>query len=103
MQGERAAETPRSVADLAGDPGWQVRRATTGKWITAEAAFQQGGRNWRIGLTPGPPGVTALILWADGTVVDHARGSESAMCARAHRWRANLAAHRPWHEAMRAG
>ncbi|MTD56247.1 hypothetical protein [Amycolatopsis pithecellobii] len=92
------AQPPGSVADLAGDPAWRITAGSTGRWTTAETTLDQGGRVWRIGLTPGPGGVTALILWADGQVVDHARGTEALMCARAHRWQVNLAAHRPWHE-----
>ncbi|TNC23601.1 hypothetical protein [Amycolatopsis alkalitolerans] len=103
MEGERAADAPRSVAELGGDPAWQVTAGATGQWITAEVTVTHPERTWRIGLTPGPDGVTALILWADGAVVDHARGAEPAMVARAHHWRVNLAARRPWHEAARPG
>lgn len=97
MQGGQVA--PASVAELARDGAWQVTTGVSGRWITAETAVRSGGHEWRIGLTPARGDITALILWSGDKVVDHVRGTESAMCARAQRWRDNLAAGREWQSA----
>lgn len=88
----------RSVAELARDPGWHVVTGAGGLWITAETAVEHDGRRWRIGLTPVATDLVALILWEDSAVVGHVRGSEEAMCARAERWRHNLAAGLSWND-----
>jgi hypothetical protein len=78
---------PRSVADLAADPAWTVTRTgTTGQWLTAERTVERDGRRRLIGLTPIRPGAVALMLWADGEVVEHVRGTEAEACETAHRW-----------------
>jgi hypothetical protein len=84
---------PRSVADLAADPAWTVTRAgTTGQWLTAERVLEHHGHRRLIGLTPIRPGAVALMLWADGEVVEHLRGTEAEACATAHRWTADFLA-----------
>ncbi|MBB2937747.1 hypothetical protein FHX82_004823 [Amycolatopsis bartoniae] len=87
---------PGSVAELARDVSWQVTTGVGGQWITAETAVRHDGQEWRIGLTPARGDITALILWSGDKVVDHVRGTEAAMCARAQRWRDNLEAGRDW-------
>jgi len=78
---------PRSVAELATDPAWTVTRTgTTGHWLTAERIVEHNGQRRLIGLTPIRPGTVALMLWTDGEVVEHLRGSEAEACATAHRW-----------------
>ncbi|MEU4673419.1 hypothetical protein AB0F91_37065 [Amycolatopsis sp. NPDC023774] len=68
-------------------PGWEVRRSpTTGEWSTAEWYDRSVRSGWRIGLTPIRPGVVAAMLWSGDILVDHARGTEAATYARAHRW-----------------
>ncbi|XVV00549.1 hypothetical protein ACQPW3_24300 [Actinosynnema sp. CA-248983] len=82
---------PRSVAELAASsPEWQVETDQRGRWLTAQRRVERGARRWLIGLTPVRDGVTALVLWSGDTVAGHARGSEAEMCARAHRWAAEL-------------
>ncbi|MEU5266645.1 hypothetical protein [Amycolatopsis sp. NPDC021455] len=82
---------PRSVADLAADPAWTVTRTgTTGRWLTAERVLERNGHRRLIGLTPIRPGTVALMLWADGEVVEHVRGTEAEVCAMAHRWAAEF-------------
>ncbi|OXM55041.1 hypothetical protein [Amycolatopsis alba] len=88
MHGEQPVEVvPRSVAELATDPAWRVTRTgTTGQWLTAERIIERSKSHWLIGLTPVSPGAVALILWDDGEVVEHLRGTEAETCATAHRW-----------------
>ncbi|MFI5614373.1 hypothetical protein [Amycolatopsis sp. NPDC051903] len=77
---------PRSIADLARDPAWEVTWSpTTRRWLTAETSCTAGGTFTRIGLTPAGDQV-ALIVWAGGAVVHHARASEPESCAAAHAW-----------------
>ncbi|RSM38857.1 hypothetical protein DMA12_31810 [Amycolatopsis balhimycina DSM 5908] len=86
---------PRSVAELTADPAWMVTRTgTTGQWLTAERVVERNGCRRRIGLTPIRPGAVALMLWADGEVVEHLRGTEAEVCATAHRWAAELLSER---------
>ncbi|MFF1612345.1 hypothetical protein ACFVYA_31605 [Amycolatopsis sp. NPDC058278] len=88
-QPDRAA--PRSVAELASDPTWTVTRTgTSGQWLTAERVVDQNGHRRLVGLTPIRPGTVAVMLWSDGDVVEHVRGSEPEACAIAHRWVARL-------------
>jgi hypothetical protein len=78
---------PRSVGELAASsPAWQVRWTPQRQWLTAERVLTAAGRRWTIGLTPTRAGMTALMLWSDDEVADHARGTEAQMCAQAHRW-----------------
>ena len=87
------ADAPRSVAELAADPAWEVTRTgTTGQWLTAERALERNGHRRLVGLTPIRPGTVALMLWSGGEVVDHFRGSEAEACATAHRWAAEFLA-----------
>lgn len=79
------------MADLAADPAWTVTRTgTTGRWLTAERVLERNGHRRLIGLTPIRPGTVALMLWADGEVVEHVRGTEAEVCAMAHRWAAEF-------------
>ncbi|WP_410612413.1 hypothetical protein [Amycolatopsis sp. lyj-109] len=88
MQREQPEKpVPRSVADLTADPAWTVTRTgTTGQWLTAERVLERNGHRRLIGLTPIRPGAVALMLWADGEVVEHLRGTEAEVCSTAHRW-----------------
>ncbi|MEU4520336.1 hypothetical protein AB0F52_16760 [Amycolatopsis sp. NPDC024027] len=94
MPDEQTGElVPRSVAELAADSAWTVTRTgTTGHWLTAERIVERDGRRLLIGLTPIRPGTVALMLWADGEVVEHLRGSEAEACTTAHRWIGELPA-----------
>ncbi|MFD1148642.1 hypothetical protein [Saccharothrix hoggarensis] len=84
---------PRSVGELAASsPEWRVTWTRHGQWVTAERVVIAGGRRWTIGLTPTTAGMTALVLWSDDEVAEHARGTEAQMCALAHR-RAETTAH----------
>ncbi|MFB9691098.1 hypothetical protein [Amycolatopsis plumensis] len=84
---------PQSVAELTADPAWTVTRTgTRGQWLTAERVVQQDGHRRVVGLTPIRPGTVAVMLWSDGDVVEHARGSEADACTTAHRWVAKLLA-----------
>ncbi|MGW5714599.1 hypothetical protein ACWEVP_00410 [Amycolatopsis sp. NPDC003865] len=84
---QRVELVPRSVAELTTDPGWTVTRTgTTGQWLTAERIVEGNGHRRLIGLTPIRPGVVALMLWADGEVVEHLRTTEAEACGTAHRW-----------------
>ncbi|MFB9690309.1 hypothetical protein [Amycolatopsis plumensis] len=84
---------PRSVAELATDPAWTVTRTgTSGHWLTAERVVEQNGRRRLVGLTPISPDTVAVMLWSDGEVVEHVRGSEAEACTTAHRWVAKLLA-----------
>lgn len=75
------------MAELTEDPTWTVTRTgTTGRWLTAERVLERDGHRLLIGLTPIRPGTVALILWSDGEVVEHLRGTEAEVCAQAHRW-----------------
>ncbi|EMD22713.1 hypothetical protein [Amycolatopsis azurea] len=87
MHDEHSAQfDPWSVADLAADPAWKVTHAgTTGQWLTAERIIERDEGRWLIGLTPVLPDAVALILWSDGEVVEHLRGTEAETCATAHR------------------
>ena len=88
-----ASATPRTVFELERDPAWQVTRTpATGRWTIAERTVVQGDHSWRIGLTPITATVVALILWLDDDVVDHCRGTERDLCARAVGWAATLTA-----------
>jgi hypothetical protein len=87
---------PRSVAELADQYSWRVTTGVRGQWITAEWGFEHSGTTWLIGLTPVTPTTIALILWSGDTVVDHARGTESAMCSTAHRWKTAIIAGHRW-------
>ncbi|HVV11899.1 hypothetical protein [Amycolatopsis sp.] len=82
---------PQSVADLGRDPAWQVSTTTDGRWVLAEREFRHGGHHWQIGLTPVAPGVAAVMLWRDGAVVEHARGTEAEACATAATWQGRFA------------
>ncbi|MFK0246385.1 hypothetical protein ACIQUM_16915 [Amycolatopsis azurea] len=97
MHDEQSAEfVPWSVAELAADPAWRVTHAsTTGQWLTAERIIERDEGRWLIGLTPVLPGTVALILWSDGDVVKHLRGTEAEACATAHRWAGQLLAATP--------
>ncbi len=75
------------MAELTSDPMWTVTRTgTTGQWLTAERVLERNGHRRLIGLTPIRPGTVAVMLWADGEVVEHVRGSEAEVCATAQRW-----------------
>lgn len=74
------------MADLTSEPAWHVSVRTAGRWVAAERTLAVRGQRWVLGLTPVKPEVIALIVWRDGDVVAHARGTESAMCAAAHDW-----------------
>ncbi|HEV7978611.1 hypothetical protein [Amycolatopsis sp.] len=89
-------ELPHSVDDLATDPEWEITRNLTNRqWIIAECRLDSQGRRWVIGMTPIRDDVVAAILWADDTVAEHARGTETAMCATAHGWVTKLRADAP--------
>ncbi|MFJ9778860.1 hypothetical protein ACIRSS_04710 [Amycolatopsis sp. NPDC101161] len=94
MHDEQPVElVPRSVTELGADPAWTVTRTgTTGQWLTAERALERDGHRRLIGLTPIRPGAVALMLWADGEVVEHLRTTEADACATAHRWAAEFLA-----------
>ncbi|ADJ49520.1 hypothetical protein AMES_7696 [Amycolatopsis mediterranei S699] len=94
MHNEQPVElAPRSVAQLTQDPAWTVTRTgTTGQWLTAERVLERNGHRRLVGLTPIQPGVVALILWDDGEVVEHLRGTEAEACTTAHRWVAEFLA-----------
>ena len=101
--GEQAVErpgvnrVPRSVGELAAtSPSWRVRWTVTRQWITAEREVRGAGRRWLIGLTPARAGLTALVLWSDDELVDHARGTEAQMCAEAFRWADALGRGQAW-------
>lgn len=80
----QGAELPWAVDRLAADPAWNITRHTTsGHWVTAE--WRDGDR-WRIGLTPIDDDIVAAMLWSGDQLVDHARGTEAAMCATVHSW-----------------
>ncbi|MFB9688803.1 hypothetical protein [Amycolatopsis plumensis] len=84
---DKHAEAPRSVAELAADPGWVVTTTeTTGQWLTAERVVERNGQRRLIGLTPVQPGTVALMLWSGSDVVGHRRGPEADACATAYRW-----------------
>lgn len=76
--------SPRSVAELAASGGWKVERGDFGRWVLAEHQIERGAQRWLVGLTPVSQEITALVLWCDDVLVDHARGTESDMCALAH-------------------
>ncbi|WP_410672103.1 hypothetical protein [Amycolatopsis sp. cmx-4-68] len=91
--GQPEKPVPRSVAELGADPAWTVTRTgTTGRWLTAERVVEHDGHRRLIGLTPIRPGTVALMLWADGEVVEHVRGTEAEVCATAHRWATDFVA-----------
>ncbi|PSL44623.1 hypothetical protein B0I31_12847 [Saccharothrix carnea] len=82
-----ASGVPRSVAELAASSSsWRVTWTLHRQWVTAERVVIAAGHRWTIGLTPARAGMTALVLWSDDEVVEHARGTEAQMCAQAHRW-----------------
>ncbi|MEV6717363.1 hypothetical protein AB0M48_35630 [Lentzea sp. NPDC051208] len=82
---------PRSIAELAAtSQAWKIDLGDFGRWLTAERLVRVDGQQWRIGLTPVNSKVVALVLWREETVVEHLRGSEAEMCARAHRWAASV-------------
>ncbi|WP_239154234.1 hypothetical protein [Amycolatopsis sp. FDAARGOS 1241] len=81
------APTPRSINDLAYDSAWDVARSsTTRQWVVAERDFDHHGRHVTIGLTPVREDLVALIVWVDGRVVHHERGTENAVCEAVHQW-----------------
>lgn len=85
--GSYSSPTPRSVDELALDGAWTVtRNAPGGPWSTAERIIEQGDHDWQIGLTPVTTEVAALVLWFDGAVVAHKRGSEADLCSTALHW-----------------
>jgi hypothetical protein len=87
---------PRSIAELAAtSAAWKVELGGFGRWVTAERLVQLGGQQWRIGLTPVSDGVVALVLWRGEVVVDHLRGPEAEMCARAHAWATTVSERSP--------
>ena len=75
----------RSVTDLAGVPGWDVRLLRD-RWITAELRVLLGRRTWRVGLTPVSRDDVALMLWVDDVLVDHVRVAEADVAAAACAW-----------------
>jgi hypothetical protein len=89
------ARAVTSVAELAQISAWTVT-SSRGHWTTAERILHLGGQRWVVGLTPTASGATALILWCDGDIVAHNRGTEAALCGTAIRWVNNLLVGRPW-------
>jgi hypothetical protein len=79
----------QGVVEFATDPAWQVTVLTGCRWSVAERSFEHAGHSWLIGLTPAAEFV-ALIVWRDGAVVVHARGSEAAMCTAALKFIENI-------------
>jgi len=84
-----AQMSAQGVVELASDPAWQVTVLTGGRWSVAEWSLEHAGHSWLIGLTPAPEAV-ALIVWRDGVVVGHTRGSEAAVCTAALEWIENI-------------